>query len=145
MAGIYLHIPFCKSRCIYCGFFSTTSLQRRHAYVDAVVEELHQRSSFLSGASIDTVYFGGGTPSQLSPEELERMLNAIYYIYNVRENAEVTLEGNPDDLTPEFLHHLRALGINRLSMGVQTFDETRLQFLHRRHTASQAIQAVRDA
>ena len=145
MAGIYLHIPFCKSRCIYCGFFSTTSLQRRHAYVDAVVEELHQRRSFLSGASIDTVYLGGGTPSQLSPEELERMLNAIYYIYNVRENAEVTLEGNPDDLTPEFLHHLRALGINRLSMGVQTFDETRLQFLHRRHTASQAIQAVRDA
>lgn len=145
MAGIYLHIPFCKSRCIYCGFFSTTSLQRRHAYVDAVVEELYQRRSFLSGASIDTVYFGGGTPSQLSPEELERALNAIYYIYNVRENAEVTLEGNPDDLTPEFLHHLRALGINRLSMGVQTFDETRLQFLHRRHTASQAIQAVRDA
>ena len=86
MAGIYLHIPFCKSRCIYCGFFSTTSLQRRHAYVDAVVEELYQRRSFLSGASIDTVYFGGGTPSQLSPEELERALNAIYYLYNVFTN-----------------------------------------------------------
>ena len=145
MAGIYLHIPFCKSRCIYCGFFSTTSLQKRHDYVDAVVEELCQRRSFLANQPIDTIYFGGGTPSQLPPEELERMLDAIRYIYNVREGAEVTLEGNPDDLTPTFLQRLRQMGVNRLSMGVQSFDDTRLRFLRRRHTDAQAMQAVRDA
>ena len=145
MAGIYLHIPFCKSRCIYCGFFSTTSLQQRHDYVDAVVEELRQRRSFLADQPIETIYFGGGTPSQLPSDELKRMLDAIYYIYNVREGAEVTLEGNPDDLTPSFLQHLRQMGVNRLSMGVQSFDDARLHFLHRRHTAAQAIQAVHDA
>ena len=145
MAGIYLHIPFCKSRCIYCGFFSTTSLQKRQAYVEAVVEELRQRHSFLSDEPVSTIYFGGGTPSQLSPDELERMLQEIYNIYNVREEAEVTLEGNPDDLTPLLLRRLQQMGINRLSMGIQTFDEERLRFLHRRHTAQQAIQAVRDA
>lgn len=144
MAGIYLHIPFCKSRCIYCGFFSTTSLQKRHDYVDAVVEELRQRRSFLANQPIDTIYFGGGTPSQLSSDELERMLDAIYHLYNVREGAEVTLEGNPDDLTPSFLQRIRQMGVNRLSMGVQSFDDARLRFLHRRHTAAQAIQAVRD-
>ena len=137
MAGIYLHIPFCKSRCIYCGFFSTTSLQQRHDYVDAVVEELRQRRSFLADQPIETIYFGGGTPSQLPSDELKRMLDAIYYIYNVREGAEVTLEGNPDDITPSFLQHLRQMGVNRLSMGVQSFDDARLHFLHRRHTAAQ--------
>lgn len=145
MAGIYLHIPFCKSRCIYCGFFSTTSLQKRHEYVEAVVDELRQRHSFLGGALVDTIYFGGGTPSQLPPDELERMLHALYNIYNVREEAEVTLEGNPDDMTPMMLQRLQQMGINRLSMGVQTFDDERLHFLHRRHTSAQAIQAVRDA
>lgn len=145
MAGIYLHIPFCKSRCIYCGFFSTTSLQKRHDYVEAVVKELHLRQPFLGDEPVDTIYFGGGTPSQLPPDELERMLHTLYNIYNVREGAEVTLEGNPDDMTPMLLQRLQQMGINRLSMGVQTFDEERLHFLHRRHTAMQAIQAVRDA
>lgn len=145
MAGIYVHIPFCKSRCIYCGFFSTTLLQKRHEYVDAVVEELRQRRTFLVDEPVDTIYFGGGTPSQLPPDELERILVSIYNIYNVRENAEVTLEGNPDDMTPALLYRLLQMGINRLSMGIQTFDEARLHFLHRRHTATQAIQAVHDA
>ena len=145
MAGIYLHIPFCKSRCIYCGFFSTTSLQKRHDYVDAAADELRQRRSFLANQPIDTIYFGGGTPSQLPSDELERMLDAIYHLYNVREGAEVTLEGNPDDLTPSFLQRIRQMGVNRLSMGVQSFDDARLRFLHRRHTAAQAIQAVHDA
>ena len=123
MAGIYVHIPFCKSRCIYCGFFSTTLLQKRHEYVDAVVEELRQRRTFLVDEPVDTIYFGGGTPSQLPPDELERILVSIYNIYNVRENAEVTLEGNPDDMTPALLYRILQMGINRLSMGIQTFDE----------------------
>lgn len=145
MAGIYVHIPFCKSRCIYCGFFSSTSLEKRSLYVDKVVAELTKRRNFLSGAEIDTIYFGGGTPSQLSSADVERMLLHIYNIYNVRANAEITFEGNPDDLTPTLLHSLRQMGINRLSMGIQTFDDARLRFLHRRHTAEQAIQTVRRA
>lgn len=145
MAGIYLHIPFCKSRCIYCGFFSTTALRKRREYVDAVVKELSQRRDFLAGQPVDTIYFGGGTPSQLLPDEFERMLHTILYIYNVRENAEVTLEGNPDDITPMILHRFLQMGVNRLSLGVQTFDDKRLRFIHRRHTAAQAVQAVRDA
>ena len=145
MAGIYVHIPFCKSRCVYCGFFSTTSLEKRALYVAKLVEELAERRDFLQGADIETIYFGGGTPSQLSVAELERLLSGIYSIYNVRANAEVTFEANPDDLNQPYLTSLRSLGINRLSIGVQTFDESRLRFLHRRHTAAQAIRAVRDA
>lgn len=145
MAGIYVHIPFCKSRCIYCGFFSTTSLEKRRSYVDAVVRELRDRRDFLGNAPVDTIYFGGGTPSLLPVEEAERLISVIYNIYNVREGAEVTLEGNPDDLSPAFLRGLKQIGVNRLSMGVQTFDNSRLGFLNRRHTAEQAIEAVRAA
>lgn len=145
MAGIYIHIPFCKSRCIYCGFFSTTSLGERTRYVERLLNELSERRDFLSGEPIDTIYFGGGTPSQLPVADVERILAHIYYIYNVRANAEVTLEGNPDDLTPDFMRCLRQMGINRLSMGVQSFDDDRLRFLRRRHTASQALRAVADA
>lgn len=145
MAGIYIHIPFCKSRCIYCGFFSTTSLNKHREYVGALVNELDFRRDFLKGEVIDTIYFGGGTPSVLSASEIERVVTTIYNIYNVRAKAEVTLEGNPDDLSPAFLKDLMQVGINRLSIGVQTFDEQRLRFLHRRHTAEQAIRAVQDA
>ena len=145
MAGIYVHIPFCKSRCAYCGFFSTTSLGERGGYVNAVLQELERRKDFLRGEAVETVYFGGGTPSQLAASEIGRLLKTIHSIYHVRAEAEVTLEGNPDDLTPAYLESLREMGINRLSMGVQTFDDTRLRFLCRRHTARQALQAVQDA
>lgn len=145
MAGIYLHVPFCKSRCTYCGFFSTTALVRRRAYVDALVAELHQRRAFLSGHSVSTIYFGGGTPSLLPVREVERLLSSICNIYNVENGAEITLEGNPDDMTSDYLAQLHRLGINRLSMGVQTFSDARLRFLHRRHTAAQAVAAVRAA
>ena len=145
MAGIYVHIPFCQSRCIYCSFFSTTSLALRHEYVDVVLRELSERKDFLAEAEVETIYFGGGTPSQLPKEEIERILRHIYNIYNVCEGAEITLEGNPDDMTLPFLQSLRHMGINRLSMGVQTFDDERLKFLHRRHTAERAMRAVQDA
>ncbi|MBR1519616.1 MAG: radical SAM family heme chaperone HemW [Bacteroidaceae bacterium] len=145
MAGIYIHIPFCKSRCIYCGFFSTTSLEQRRRYVDALLRELTLRQDFLASTPVETIYFGGGTPSQLPLDEIERILCHLHNIYNVREDAEVTLEGNPDDLTSPYLQSLRCLGINRLSMGIQTFDDERLRFLRRRHTAAQALRAVKDA
>ena len=132
MAGIYIHIPFCKSRCIYCGFFSTTSLAKRQKYVDAVLRELENRKGYLCGEPIETVYLGGGTPSQLPDEELERILFAVHNIYNVREGAEISIEANPDDVSAERLENWRCMSINRLSMGVQTFHNERLRFLNRR-------------
>lgn len=145
MAGIYVHIPFCKSRCVYCGFFSTTSLRMRERYVKSLLAELANRRDFLRGETVETIYFGGGTPSQLAVEDVERVLLHIYNIYNVCDGAEITFEGNPDDMTLDYLNDLRATGVNRLSMGVQTFSDARLNFLNRRHTSAQAIRAVENA
>ena len=141
MAGIYIHIPFCKRRCIYCDFFSTTQSEKKPAYVHALCQELDMRKDYLEGEYIETIYLGGGTPSQLSQEELEEIFSTLYNIYKVKEDAEITLEANPDDLTPEYVHMLRSLPINRISMGIQTFQEETLKLLHRRHTARQAIEA----
>ena len=141
MAGIYIHTPFCKRRCIYCDFFSTTQSEKKPAYIYALCQELDLRKDYLEGEDIETIYLGGGTPSQLSQEELEEIFSTLYNIYKVKEDAEITLEANPDDLTPEYVHMLRSLPINRISMGIQTFQEETLKLLHRRHTARQAIEA----
>ena len=143
MAGIYIHIPFCKRRCIYCDFFSTTQSEKKSAYVHALCRELEMRKDYLEGEDIETIYLGGGTPSQLLREELEEIFNHIYKVYPVKEDAEITLEANPDDLTPEYVAMLRQLPINRISMGIQTFQEETLKLLHRRHTTVQAIEAFR--
>ena len=143
MAGIYIHIPFCKRRCIYCDFFSTTQSEKKSAYIHALCQELDMRKDYLEGEDIETIYLGGGTPSQLTQKELEEIFSSLYNIYKVKENAEITLEANPDDLTPEYIHMLRTLPINRISMGIQTFQEETLKLLHRRHTAQQAIEAVK--
>ena len=143
MAGIYIHIPFCKRRCIYCDFFSTTQSEKKSAYVHALCQELDMRKDYLEGEDIETIYLGGGTPSQLTQKELEEIFSSLYNIYKVKENAEITLEANPDDLTPEYIHMLCTLPINRISMGIQTFQEETLKLLHRRHTAQQAIEAVK--
>ena len=142
MAGIYIHIPFCKRRCIYCDFFSTTQSEKKSTYIHALCQELDMRKDYLEGEDIETIYLGGGTPSQLTQKELEEIFSSLYNIYKVKENAEITLEANPDDLTPEYIHMLRTLPINRISMGIQTFQEETLKLLHRRHTAQQAIEAV---
>ena len=142
MAGIYIHIPFCKRRCIYCDFFSTTQSEKKSAYVHALCQELDMQKDYLEGEDIETIYLGGGTPSQLTPKELEEIFSSLYNIYKVKEDAEITLEANPDDLTPEYIHMLRTLPINRISMGIQTFQEETLKLLHRRHTSQQAIEAV---
>jgi len=148
--GIYIHIPFCKSRCIYCGFFSTTSLDWQSRYTSAVVKELQMRRDEPclfdeeGGANtIATLYFGGGTPSSLHIEELEKIVNAVREYYHVKALEEFTVEVNPDDVTPDFIKNLRRLGVDRVSMGIQTFDDKRLQFLHRRHTAAEACAAVK--
>lgn len=171
MAGIYIHIPFCRSRCIYCGFYSTTALQLRQEYVEAVCRELEKRAfeeggrafeegervfeeggrTFEEGGrrkekgeyQINTVYMGGGTPSQMTIGQLRQILDAVYIYNNVAEDAEVTIEVNPDDVTEDFVRGLSTLPVNRVSMGAQTFDDERLRFLHRRHSASQVSEAVR--
>ena len=143
MAGIYIHIPFCKRRCIYCDFFSKTQSEKKAEYVHALVRELEMRKDYLENEEIETIYLGGGTPSQLSQEELEEIFTYIYKVYKVTLDAEITLEANPDDLTPEYVSMLRKLPINRISMGIQTFQEETLKLLHRRHTAQQAIEAFK--
>ena len=143
MAGIYIHIPFCKRRCIYCDFFSTTQSEKKAEYVHALVRELEMRKDYVGNEEMETIYLGGGTPSQLSQEELEEIFTYIYKVYKVTLDAEITLEANPDDLTPEYVSMLRKLPINRISMGIQTFQEETLKLLHRRHTAQQAIEAFK--
>lgn len=143
MAGIYLHIPFCARRCLYCDFFSNTDMQYREKYVEALCRELELRRPYLEGEPVETVYFGGGTPSQLMPDDFERIFTQLYRLYDLSACREITLEANPDDLTEEYLKALRPFPFNRLSMGIQSFHDEDLRFLNRRHTARQAIEAVK--
>ena len=136
MAGIYIHIPFCKSRCIYCGFYSTTGLELRRHYIDALCREWQLRQQELK-EPLDTIYLGGGTPSQLTSEQLRQLFAALPHA-----TTEVTIECNPDDVSASYAAALSQLPINRVSMGAQTFDDQRLRFLHRRHTSAQVLQAV---
>lgn len=142
MAGIYLHIPFCKTRCIYCDFYSTTQSELTDSYIDALCNELIQRKDYLQGEPVHTVYFGGGTPSQLSENHFRKVFHTLEKIVGLEQTVEITLEANPDDLTEDYTSMLRTLPFNRISMGIQTFQEDTLRLLHRRHTAKQAILAV---
>ena len=142
MAGIYIHIPFCKTRCAYCDFYSTTRDELRHRYIQALCRELELRRDYLQGAPVNTVYFGGGTPSQLDGNDLEQLFTTLDTVYGLGHMQEVTLEANPDDLTDAYVAMLRHLPVNRLSIGIQTFDDATLRLLNRRHTARQAIEAV---
>lgn len=145
MAGIYIHIPFCKSRCIYCGFYSTTREDLRDEYVDTLCHELELRKDYLPPTeSIETIYLGGGTPSLLSGHQLRRIFLYINKVYGNRLNLkEVTMECNPDDVTEAYASQIALTPVNRISMGVQTFSDSRLAFLHRRHHARQAKNAVK--
>ena len=139
MTGIYIHIPFCASRCIYCAFYSTVKMELRQQYIDALCREMTMRPT---ADTISTIYLGGGTPSQLTVGQLQQLLDGLYNIYKVVEDAEVTIEVNPDDVTPALAEALSRLPVNRVSMGAQTFDDQRLRFLRRRHTARQVGEAV---
>ena len=143
MAGLYLHIPFCKSRCIYCGFYSTTSLSLQSQYTEAICKEMTQRKDYITNHAINTIYLGGGTPSQLSFDNLQHITHYLYNTYNVKQEAEFTIEVNPDDVNNEFIHNLKQLPINRISIGIQTFNDKLLKLIRRRHTASQAKDAIK--
>ena len=144
MAGIYIHIPFCSKRCIYCGFYSTTAVRDTNRYIDAICKELKMRTNYLKYNTIKTIYIGGGTPSLLNHHQLERIFSTIRDNYNISQVEEVTLECNPNDLTTNYIAQLKKLPINRISMGVQSFEDSILNFLCRRHNAEQAINAVQE-
>lgn len=139
MAGIYLHIPFCKQACYYCNFHFATSLRYKNELLQALLKETHLRKEYLGQSTIETIYFGGGTPSLLSIEDLRLQIDTIKKTFTVNANAEITLEANPDDITGEILKGWKAIGINRLSIGIQSFFEEDLRWMNRAHTAQQAI------
>ena len=142
MAGIYIHIPFCNSKCAYCGFYSIASQKQKTAFLEALHTEIKLRTDYLKGEEIGTVYFGGGTPSILSVEEIKGILESVFRHYKVNLDAEITLEANPDTLSLEYLQGLRKLGINRLSIGIQSFFDDDLKYLSRRHDANHAKQCI---
>lgn len=139
---IYIHIPFCKSRCLYCDFFSSTSSSLMDSFVASLQKEMDGRAEELRAARADTVYLGGGTPSQLGAERLGAVFDHLLTVVELESDAEVTLECNPDDVTADFLRGLRDTPVNRISMGVQTLDDGLLRMLRRRHTAREAREAV---
>lgn len=138
MAGIYIHIPFCKQACHYCNFHFSTSLRFKNELVAALLKELEYNSTYTGQEKIETIYFGGGTPSLLSAEELTSLLSKIYTFFTVCNNPEITLETNPDDISDQKLNEWKGAGINRLSIGIQSFFDDDLQWMNRAHTAKQA-------
>ena len=142
MAGIYIHVPFCKTRCIYCDFFTQTDLSPKSAYISAICKEMGLRKEYTGNEPIKTIYFGGGTPSQFSIEDFKYIFTAINDTFQIEDDAEITLEANPDDLTSEYITALRNLSFNRISIGIQSLDDGELKFLKRRHSATKAREAV---
>ena len=142
MASLYLHIPFCEKKCVYCDFYSIETLSHMEEFLAGLTVEMELYAERGAGTRFDTIFFGGGTPSLLTPEQLDRILTSLHSWYAVASDAEITLETNPGTITPEKLQAFRTLGINRLSIGVQSFDERELQFLGRIHDSRQAVEAV---
>lgn len=145
MAGIYIHIPFCRQKCYYCDFYKTVNLSQKESFIFALKKEINQRKNFLSNQSVSTIYFGGGTPSVLNEKQITAILKQLHSNFVVDSDVEITFEANPDDLNPEYLSILKRIGINRLSIGIQSFQEKHLKKMNRRHNAEQAVISVEDA
>jgi oxygen-independent coproporphyrinogen-3 oxidase len=145
LAGIYLHIPFCKQACTYCDFHFSVNMSAKPELVKAILKEIDERNKYLGNETIETIYFGGGTPSVLSEQELNSVLEKIRRGFSVDPNAEITLECNPDDLTKEKLQQLKYAGINRLSVGLQSFNDEELNWMNRAHTAIESLHSVKAA
>jgi oxygen-independent coproporphyrinogen-3 oxidase len=147
LAGIYIHIPFCRQACNYCNFHFSTSLRYKNEFIAALLKELQlqHQNNYLNGAAIDTVYFGGGTPSLLSAQELKSILQTLWQYFTPAASVEMTLEANPDDVTEELLQQWKEAGINRLSIGIQSLFDEDLQWMNRAHTAAQAQTVIAKA
>lgn len=142
MAGLYIHIPFCRQKCHYCNFYSLASQKFKDQVVESLLKEIELQNDYLGGEELKTVYFGGGTPSLLSVSEINLIIQKADEILGIAANAEITLEANPDDLKPEYLTALQKTPINRLSIGIQSFDDNDLIYLNRRHDGKKARQAI---
>lgn len=143
MAGIYLHIPFCKQACHYCNFHFSTSMKLKNDFLDALLKEIVLRKDYAGGEPVNTIYFGGGTPSLLAQNELRQIMRALREHYDIAASAEITFEANPDDITAPALSGWKEEGINRLSIGVQSFFEEDLVWMNRAHSANQASDCIR--
>jgi len=143
MSGIYLHIPFCKRKCHYCNFYSLASLKHKEEFLDALSKEIYSRHDYLQSRKCRSIYFGGGTPSLLNPEETERILNDVQRCFSFSVEPEITMEVNPDDVTPEKLKEWKAMGFNRISLGVQSFFDEDLVYLNRIHNSRQSAVSSR--
>ena len=144
MAGIYIHIPFCKQACHYCDFHFSTSMKKKDEMIAALISEVHLRKNEIN-EPVETIYFGGGTPSVLSTEEIDQILEPIFSLFNVIENPEITLEANPDDLSKDRIQQLAHSKINRLSIGIQSFYNEDLQMMNRAHNADEAWNSLVEA
>ena len=144
LSGLYVHIPYCAKLCYYCDFHFSLNLKTRNGFVDAVCRELQLRKDFFS-TPVETIYFGGGTPSLLSEEEIRTIVSTMYETFQIQPDAEFSFECNPDDLTASYCESLLKQGVNRLSIGIQSFFDDDLQLLNRRHSSESARKAVRIA
>lgn len=142
MAGIYIHIPFCKKRCHYCDFYKTTETGLDRDFINALCKEIVLQKNYLESKEIETVYLGGGTPSVLSSEQIETILENLKNIFTFSGNMEITMEANPDDINREYINRLKDTGINRISLGIQSWNDEILKFLNRRHRAEDAKKAL---
>lgn len=143
MAGIYIHIPFCKKACHYCDFHFSTSPQYKEQMLNALRSEIILRKNYLNNEKIETIYFGGGTPSLMNADELQVLIGQITDLFEVSATAEITIEANPDDLNPQYVREIKSTLINRFSIGVQSFFEEDLKWMNRAHTASEAQSAIK--
>jgi oxygen-independent coproporphyrinogen III oxidase len=144
MAGIYIHIPFCKKLCFYCDFYHVVSEKDSTSFIDALLKEIVQRKDYLRTETVSTIYFGGGTPSVFSVQQISGILSQLRNSFRISDDCEITIEMNPDDVTPVYLNDLKSLGINRISLGIQSWHDADLKMLNRRHDASQAVSALKN-
>ena len=144
MAGIYVHIPFCKKLCFYCDFYHVISVNDNSAFIDALLKEASLRKDYLESETVSTIYFGGGTPSVFSVKDLGTILNHINKLFSVEKDCEISIELNPEDVLPAYLEGLKDLNINRISLGIQSWRDSDLKMLNRRHDSAQAIKALKD-
>ncbi|MDA1009036.1 MAG: radical SAM family heme chaperone HemW [Bacteroidetes bacterium] len=142
MAGIYIHIPYCKQQCTYCNFHFRIAQKDKLEMLKSMHKEIKERKDYLNGKEVSSIYFGGGTPSILSISEIKNLIQTIYTLYSVNEDAEITVECNPDDLTDPKLSSYKKIGVNRLSIGVQSFADADLKFMNRSHNAKEAIESI---
>lgn len=143
MAGIYVHVPFCKKKCFYCDFYSIGLSEKKEDFINNIIKELELRKSLIVNEVVETIYFGGGTPSLLSADQIDRILKKIDSLFPISGDPEITLEANPDDITKDLLEGYKQIGVNRLSIGIQSFIDEELTFLGRRHNVESAVNSVK--